>query len=225
MALSRKLYQQVIDDRRNLFGLRKDNIDESQRVKGLLPKLAEESPAELERRSIESMKWYVGRMRKLKVNTDKFYKQSVMPRTRRYLEGRMYNFFYDPIGEETLPYYDRFPLVLCMHIFPDRMMGLNLHYIQPRYRLILLDELFKYVNNTDYDERTRFRVTYPILKSASKLRWGRPCFKTYLFSQVHGNALEIETEYWDIVSFLPTAQFMKKNIRSVYRDTLEKAKT
>ena len=56
---------------------------ESQRTIGLLEKLAREHPDDLQRRSIESMKWYVGRMRKLKVNTDKYYKQSKMERTRR----------------------------------------------------------------------------------------------------------------------------------------------
>ena len=201
-----------------------DRRVESQRTIGLLEKLAREHPSDLQRRSIESMKWYIGRMRKLKLNTDKYYKQSKMERTRRYIEGRMYNFFYDPKNERTLPYYDRFPLAIMIAMTPDKVLGINLHYIQPRYRLILLDALYRYTNNENYDETTKFRVTYPLVRGVAKLRWARPALKWYIFSQIQGNALEIEPEYWDIASFLPTAQFMKKNIREVYRETLEKSK-
>ena len=201
-----------------------DRKVESQRTIGLLEKLAKEHPDDLQRRSIESMKWYVGRMRKLKLNTDKYYKQSKLDRTRRYLEGRMYNFFYDPKTEAKLPYYDRFPLTIIVAMRPDRMLGINLHYIQPRYSLILLDALYRYTNNDNYDEGTKFRVTYPLVSGVAKLRWARPALKWYIYSQIHGNALEVEPRYWDIASFLPTAQFMKKNVREVYRETLEKSK-
>ena len=45
-----------------------------------------------------------------------------MERTRRYIEGRMYNFFYDPKHERTLPYYDRFPLAIMIAMTPDKVL-------------------------------------------------------------------------------------------------------
>ena len=189
---------------------------------GLLQRLANESPKELERRSLESLNWFKGRIRGIRLNADQFYKQSVQERTRRYLEGRMYTFFYDAKWADKLPYWDRFPCVIIYDVQPDRMLGINLHYIAPRYRVILLDEMFKYTNNDAFDDTTRFRLQYPILKSVSKFRWGKPAMKSYLYGNIMGNALQISPQYWDIISMLPLAQFQKKNVREVYNDTLRK---
>ena len=136
--------------------------------------------------------------------------------------GKMYMFFYDAKYKETLPYWDRFPCVIIYDVQPDRMLGINLHYIAPRYRVILLDEMFKYTNNDAFDDTTRFRLQYPILKSVSKFRWGKPAMKSYLYGNIMGNALQISPQYWDIISMLPLAQFQKKNVREVYNDTLRK---
>lgn len=189
---------------------------------GLLKKLANESPQELQRRSRESLNWFKGRVRGIRMNADQFYKQSVQERTRRYMRGRMYTFFYDAKWADKLPYWDRFPLVVVFDTQPDRMLGINLHYIAPRYRVILLEEMFKYTNNDMFDETTRFRLQYPILKSVSKFRWCKPAMKSYLYGNVMGNALEINPAYWDVISMLPLAQFQKAGVREVYRDTFRK---
>ena len=64
--------------------------------------------------------------------------------------GNMYLFSYDPKTKETLPYYDRFPLIIPFRpsVVSGKagsgpgFYGLNLHYIPPRLRARLMDALY-----------------------------------------------------------------------------------
>ena len=105
--------------------------------------------------------------------------------------GRMYFYFYDPKTKDKLPYYDRFPLVIPIERYNDGFLGLNLHYIHPKQRLILLDKLSDTLTNDKYDETSRLRVSYPFLSSASKIFEATPCIKRYLFSHIESRFLEI----------------------------------
>ena len=67
--------------------------------------------------------------------------------TRTMQMGKMYMFFYDPKHKATLPYYDRFPLVIPIERYPDGFLGLNMHYLAPKLRLSLLEGLMKIRNN------------------------------------------------------------------------------
>ena len=94
--------------------------------------------------------------------------------------GRMYFYFYDPKTKDKLPYYDRFPLVLPIEQYNDGFLGLNLHYIHPKQRIILLDKLSEYANNTKFDKTTKLRLSYDLLSRASKTNEVNPCIKRYL---------------------------------------------
>ena len=75
--------------------------------------------------------------------------------TNRIRPGEMYLFMYDPKHKDTLPYYDRFPLVIPIESYPDGFLGLNLHYIHPKQRLILLDKLSETATNDKFDSKTK----------------------------------------------------------------------
>tara|TARA_B100000212_G_scaffold243075_1_gene185347 strand:- start:312 stop:731 length:420 start_codon:yes stop_codon:yes gene_type:complete len=137
----------------------------------------------------------------------------------------MYTYFYDPKYSEVLPYYDTFPVTLILQLEPKGFMGLNLHYIPPRYRIMLLDELYKYAIKDDEDAddmQTRLRITWDIIRSAAKLKWARPCLKRYLTSHVVGPALEVTPDHWDTVAMLPLARFEKQSVRQVYTESRKK---
>ena len=74
--------------------------------------------------------------------------------------GFLYLFNYDPKTKEKLKYYDRFPLVIPIETYPDGFLGLNLHYIHPKHRLILLDKLSDTASNKKLDANTRLRISY-----------------------------------------------------------------
>ena len=136
--------------------------------------------------------------------------------------GRMYFYFYDPKTKDSMPYYDRFPLVIPIERYNDGFLGLNLHYIHPKQRLILLDKLSDTLTNDKYDETSRLRVSYPFLSSASKIFEATPCIKRYLFSHIESRFLEITANEWDIAAMLPMESFVGSKTSRVYSDSRKK---
>lgn len=136
--------------------------------------------------------------------------------------GGMFFFYYDPKTKDSLPYYDRFPLVIPIERYPDGFLGLNLHYISPKQRIILLDKLSVFLNNDDYDETTKFRLRYHTLKNASRIFEGTPCIKRYLYKHVDSRFLEIPAEEWDIAALIPYEYFIGATKNKVYADSRKK---
>ena len=136
--------------------------------------------------------------------------------------GKMYFFYYDPKTKDSLPYYDRFPLVIPIEQYSDGFLGLNLHYIHPKQRVILLDKLSDTLTNTRYDERTKLRVNYEFLKAASTAFEAMPCIKRYLFTNIDSRFLEISANEWDIAVMLPMETFVGASTSKVYADSRKK---
>ena len=193
-------------------------------MESLIKRLEEETPDELEARSLESLRWFQQRVKSLRLSSESFYRQSSLNKARRYLEGRMYTFFYDAKTKDKLPYWDRFPVVLILDLNQTGFTGLNFHYIPPKYRVRLLYELYKYIRLDD-DTRDRkmkphIRMRYEMLRAIRKLRFFKPCFKRYLTTQIDGRALEITPDYWDVMAMLPLADWQKKHAREVYTESI-----
>ena len=193
-------------------------------MESLIKRLEEETPAELEARSLESLRWFQQRVKTMRLTSESFYRQSSLNKARRYLEGRMYTFFYDAKTKDKLPYWDRFPVVLILDLNQTGFTGLNFHYIPPKYRVRLLYELYKYIRLDD-DTRDRkmkphIRMRYEMLRGLTKMRFFKPCFKRYLTTQIDGRALEITPDYWDVMAMLPLADWQKKQAREVYTESI-----
>ena len=193
-------------------------------MESLLERLSKETPSQTRARSREALDFFKDRVRNIKVSSSAFYKQSDLNKAKRYLDGRMYTFFYDPKTKEKLPYYDRFPVVLIIDSTSTGFSGLNFHYIPPRYRAKLLDELYDFeIEDDDVEDesmKTRIRMNYNLLQSTAKMKFFRPCYKRYLTSHIEGKALEITPNYWSIITMLPIAQFEKESIRKVYSESI-----
>jgi hypothetical protein len=133
--------------------------------------------------------------------------------------GKMYFYFYDPKTKESLPYYDRFPLVIPIENYKDGFLGMNLHYIHPKQRIILLDKLSDTASNKNYDKNTKLRISYQFLSSASRAFEATPCIKRYLYGHVQSRFLEISAEEWDIAVMLPVESFVKASASKVWSDS------
>ena len=133
--------------------------------------------------------------------------------------GKMYFFFYDPKTKDSLPYYDRFPLVIPIERYSDGFLGLNLHYIHPKQRIILLDKLSDTVTNKRFDEKTKLRISYQYLATASTAFQAMPCIKRYLFNHLTSRFLVIPADEWDIAALLPVEQFEKASKSKVYAES------
>jgi hypothetical protein len=135
------------------------------------------------------------------------------------LWGFMYMFVYDAKHKSTLPYWDRFPLVLMIEPAPGGFYGLNLHYLRPKIRALFLDKLMETLGNKALDERTRLRLRYSLLSKAKKFREFRPCFKHYLTEHITSKIAEVPATEWDIAIFLPTEHFIGAQKEEVWKES------
>lgn len=138
--------------------------------------------------------------------------------------GKMYLFNYDPKTKATLPYYDRYPLIFPVQGAPGGFYGINMHYLPYVLRARLMDALYDLSSNERYDERTKLRLSYGILKGAAKYKAFKPTFKRYLSSHVRSRFIEINSSEWDIALFLPLESFAKASKGSVWADSRKMAK-
>lgn len=137
----------------------------------------------------------------------------------RFRLGHMYMFIYDPKHKDTLPYYDRFPLIFPINRAKGGFLGMNLHYLPLQLRAKLMDSLYEVSSNDRYDETTKMRVSYDILNGASKYKEFKPTVKHYLASQVRTRLVYINPTEWDIALFLPTERFEKASKTQVWADS------
>jgi hypothetical protein len=186
-----------------------DRIQESLAKEGLQPRTA------------AARSWLRSKVKDLTPSKTAFMRDQERLRNKSMI-GRMYFYFYDPKTKDRLPYYDRFPLVIPIERYSDGFLGLNLHYIHPKQRLILLDKLSDTLTNDKYDETSRLRLSYPYLSSASKVFEATPCIKRYLFSHIVSRFLEITANEWDIAAMLPMESFVGAKTSRVYSDSRKK---
>jgi hypothetical protein len=172
-------------------------------------------------RTNASRAWLRAKVKELKPTSDKLMTDRQRLKNKSMI-GRMYFYFYDPKTKDTMPYYDRFPLVIPIERYNDGFLGLNLHYIHPKNRMVLLDKLSDTISNDTYDENTKLKINYRYLAAASRVFEATPCIKRYLFTQIESRFLEITADEWDIAALLPVESFVGANTSKVYADSRKK---
>ena len=132
--------------------------------------------------------------------------------------GNLNMFFYDPKFKKTLPYYDRFPLVLPIERYADGFLGINLHYLPIPLRIRLLDTLMDYSTDTNFDSKTKLKVLgrYKNLKKVGLLK---PTIKRYLRGHVKSSFRKVEADEFVVATLLPVQRFSKANEKKVWSDS------
>ena len=130
--------------------------------------------------------------------------------------GNMYFYSYNPKWKDKLPWYDTFPLVFPIEKYPDGFLGLNFHYLAPKDRAILMDQLKGFATNKKYDETTKLKLTYNMLKGFSKIPRARPTVHRYLGSKVNSKFVRINADEWEVALFLPVERFKKAGKKQVW---------
>ena len=172
-------------------------------------------------RSNKARDWLRSKIGELKPTPATLMRDKERLRNTQFIGG-MFFFYYDPKTKDSLPYYDRFPLVIPIERYPDGFLGLNLHYIHPKQRIILLDKLSAYKTNKKYDATTKLRLSYDLLKRAAKAFEMNPCIKRYLANHVESRFIEITADEWDIAALLPVSQFVGASESKVWADSRKK---
>jgi hypothetical protein len=171
----------------------------------------------LPNRSQEATTWLFDKTKKLKIGTNQIMKDNWDAKLSRLVGlpqvGKMYHFSYDAKYKDTLPYFDRFPLIIMVKPLQDGFFGLNLHYLSPTNRIGLLGNLESIANNNKWDDTTKLRISYDVLVGSAKFADFRPCFKRYLTNHVQTSFLYIPPSEWEIACLIPSQRFVNnKNI-------------
>ena len=116
--------------------------------------------------------------------------------------GIMNLFGYDPKHKLTLPYYDKFPLIMPLERAKGGFYGLNFHYLPFGARVAFLRQLSQYASDKNFDKKTRYMIDWV------NNPYFRKTTKRYLNSQVRTSFLNVPADEMAIAIFLPVARFV-----------------
>ena len=140
------------------------------------------------------------------------------------LPGNLYMYAYDPKTKETLPYYDRFPLVFPFSPTEDGFIGLNMHYLPYQLRIKLLDSLMIFASNTRMDKTTKLKYSWAAIDGVSRFSLAKPCVKRYIYSHIKSQIRKVNPEDWATAMLLPVEKFNGASIMEVWNDSRKLAR-
>ena len=154
-----------------------------------------------------------------RTNAPKFYREAENKMDRRVLGmkgnfGELFAYYYNPKHMATLPYYDRFPLVMLLGVDPNKQtfLGLNFHYLPPKWRAMLLDRVSaKITSGTVINWKKIANV--PMINAT---------VKRYRFDHVMRRVIPIEEKDNELAIFLPLERFKKASKSKVWADSRRK---
>ena len=141
--------------------------------------------------------------------------------------GHLTMFYYDPKWKHKLPYYDTFPLVIPLQPAKGGFLGLNLHYLPPGHRAVVMDMLYNssfFPGRFDVQDDVRIRIDYQKIKALLRNRFYVPCIKHYLYSHTKSSFFLVPPQDWDSFLFLPTERFVKWGKSAVQKESIRKIK-
>ena len=172
-----------------------------------------------------SAQWFQDKIKGLKgglrnqfssTNAAKFYREAetkVNPNLlkRRAELGDLFCYYYNPKYRATLPYYDMFPMIMLLSAEKATFLGINFHYLRPKWRAILLDRV-----------SAKLGSGLPRWSKLRQIRQIAPTIKRYRFDHIMRRVVPIEENEQEIAIFLPTERFKKSAKAKVWADSERK---
>ena len=131
--------------------------------------------------------------------------------------GKIFTFGYDAKMKKTLPYWDRFPLIVVLDVYSGGFMGLNFHYIKPTDRERFLHKLLKFSSQKGdpetFNSKAIFNITWDAVKTipgADKM------IHKYLYSHAKTSLMESHPSEWENVIYLPYQRFVGASAKTVW---------
>lgn len=175
-------------------------------------------------RSQEAIDWFRKTARTYKnVDRNKLTQQATQFRN-TIVPGSMYMFAYRAKHADTLPYWDAFPIIFPVSMYPDGFLGINFHYLPPKLRAVLMDKLYSLVNDPMLTEHAKIKLTWKILNQVVKSKLFAPCVKRYLYTQFRSKFIYVTPDTWDVALFLPTENFQKATNQKVWAESRRKTR-
>lgn len=171
-------------------------------------------------RTKDSQNWFRNQLKNMRnINRQRLLKDSALEKVQRPRMGDMYMFFYDAKNKDTLPYWDQFPLIIMVERAPGGFYGLNVHYLPLPLRAKFFDALLSTTNDNKFDEGTRMRVRYRMIKNVRKLKYFKPCFKHYLTDHIDSRIVKVQPSEWEVAMFLPVQRFKGATATQVWKES------
>jgi len=136
-------------------------------------------------------------------------------RASRPMRGKMMFFKYRPDIVETT--YDLYPLIFVLDSKPNYFHGINFHYIVPKFRAILLGEMFSYLSNLNFDISTElnFRSFKNAVSENKKFKFAKASLRRYNYNNIQSKIINVHPMDWELAIMVETSKFFdKKNSRS-----------
>lgn len=163
--------------------------------------------------TMEALSWFRKAATKLgKVSQNKIIEG--YEKAKKIEQGKLYFFRYDPKLKDKLDVYDEFPLIFVIELYKDGFLGLNVHYLPPKLRQVIL---IQFAGTLDFNEHKAKRINYMISKAIVNDKYLKNMIKRYLNTHLLSPIITIPEEDWDKVVFLPLAKFHKKTKHSVWK--------
>ena len=183
----------------------------------------ERNKYDLKTAAVRSRSWFQQQARLLaeqNITTRKVLNSNAKQVRTSIVPGSMYMFVYDAKGKDTLPYWDKFPLVLPYKKVAGGFMGLNLHYLPYQPRVMLLQRLMEFATDKNMNENTKIRYSWSLIGGVSKFKWAEPCIKHYLTDHVKSTFRKIDAQDWATAVLLPVEQFVGATKTKVWADSM-----
>jgi len=162
----------------------------------------------LPERTKDAIDWMRKRVRNAFVSRNKVLQEKTT--VSKFEIGKLYFFSYDATTKEKLPYWDMYPIVYPFGMKDGDMMGINLHYLPLNLRAKLQDALYMIVTDFRFDNETKLKISYNILKNSSELKPFKPCVHRYKMKGIKSSIIEIHPSTWTQALFLPLHKFVKQ---------------
>jgi len=171
-----------------------------------------------------SARWFHDKVRGLKgelrnrfssTNAAKFYRESekINPLIfrKRISLGDLFCYYYNPKYRKILPYYDMFPMIMLLSAEKETFLGINFHYLRPKWRAILLDRVTAKIGGG-----------LPRWRKIRNIKQIAPTIKRYRFDHIMRKVVPIEKDEQEIAIFLPTERFRKSGKAKVWSESERK---
>lgn len=137
----------------------------------------------------------------------------------RVTPGELYLFMYDAKMQDTLPYWDMFPLVFPISRTKDAFIGLNMHYLPYAIRVQLLDKLMDFKSNNKLNETTKLKMSWDLISGASRYPYVKSCVHKYLINHLQTPMKKIDSADWATAMMLPVERFVGASKQRVWSES------
>ena len=172
-----------------------------------------------------SARWFQDKIKGLKgdlrnrfssTNAAKFYREADNKVEKAVLKrrvelGDLFCYYYNPKYRATLPYYDMFPMIMLLSAEKETFLGINFHYLRPKWRAILLDRVSAKIGGG-----------LPKWSKLRNIRQIAPTIKRYRYDHIMRKVVPIKEDEQEIAIFLPTERFRKAGKSKVWAESERK---